>query len=293
MKNRLVYNLRIFEKLYLNLLQLLQPLKPSQLLQPKAGKLNFTSTSSTPSTPSTHMDISWLSRTELLIGEEKLRHLTTQHVMVVGLGGVGSFAAEFIARSGIGKMTIIDGDVVDPTNRNRQLPALATNHGVSKALIMEERLRAINPEIELNVVKSFVNPEMVEELLAVQPDYVIDAIDSITPKITFLRLAFEKKVRVVSSMGAGAKLDPTRLQVVDISKTYNCPFAQQIRKNLKNHGIRTGIKAVFSPEDPIKESLMLTDGKNFKKSAYGTISYLPAVFGATAASVVIRDLIGD
>jgi len=239
------------------------------------------------------MDISWLSRTELLIGEEKLRHLTTQHVMVVGLGGVGSFAAEFIARSGIGKMTIIDGDVVDPTNRNRQLPALATNHGVSKALIMEERLRAINPEIELNVVKSFVNPEMVEELLAAQPDYVIDAIDSITPKITFLRLAFEKKVRVVSSMGAGAKLDPTKLQVVDISKTYNCPFAQQIRKNLKNHGIRTGIKAVFSPEDPIKESLMLTDGKNFKKSAYGTISYLPAVFGATAASVVIRDLIGD
>jgi len=239
------------------------------------------------------MDISWLSRTELLIGEEKLRHLTTQHVMVVGLGGVGSFAAEFIARSGIGKMTIIDGDVVDPTNRNRQLPALATNHGVSKALIMEERLRAINPEIELNVVKSFVNPEMVEELLAAQPDYVIDAIDSITPKITFLRLAFEKKVRVVSSMGAGAKLDPTRLQVVDISKTYNCPFAQQIRKNLKNHGIRKGIKVVFSPEYPIKESLMLTDGKNFKKSAYGTISYLPAVFGATAASVVIRDLIGN
>jgi tRNA A37 threonylcarbamoyladenosine dehydratase len=173
------------------------------------------------------------------------------------------------------------------------LPALATNHGVSKALIMDERLRAINPEIELNVVKSFVNPEMVEELLAAQPDYVIDAIDSITPKITFLRLAFEKKVRVVSSMGAGAKLDPTRLQVVDISKTYNCPFAQQIRKNLKNHGIRKGIKVVFSPEDPIKESLMLTDGKNFKKSAYGTISYLPAVFGATAASVVIRDLIGN
>jgi tRNA A37 threonylcarbamoyladenosine dehydratase len=239
------------------------------------------------------MDTSWLSRTELLIGEENLRHLTTQHVMVVGLGGVGSFAAEFIARSGIGKMTIIDGDVVDPTNRNRQLPALATNHGVSKALIMEERLKAINPEIELNVVKSFVNPEMVEELLAAQPDYVIDAIDSITPKITFLRLAFEKKVRVVSSMGAGAKLDPTRLQVVDISKTYNCPFAQQIRKNLKNHGIRKGIKVVFSPEDPIKESLMLTDGKNFKKSAYGTISYLPAVFGATAASVVIRDLIGN
>lgn len=236
------------------------------------------------------MDISWLSRTKLLIGEEKLMHLTQQHVMVVGLGGVGSFAAEFIARSGIGQMTIIDGDVVDPTNRNRQLPALATNHGVSKALIMEERLRAINPEIKLQVVQSFVNPEMVQGLFEVHPDYIIDAIDSITPKITFLKEAYARKIRVVSSMGAGAKLDPTKLQVVDISKTYNCPFAQQIRKNLRQHGIRTGIKAVFSPEQPVRESLMLTDGKNFKKSAYGTISYLPAVFGATAASVVIRDL---
>ena len=237
-------------------------------------------------------DISWLSRTSLLIGEEALRHLTTRHVMVVGLGGVGSFAAEFIARSGIGKMTIIDGDVVDPTNRNRQLPALSTNHGISKAEIMAERLKAINPELELNVVRSFVNPEMVEENLALQPDYVIDAIDSITPKLTFLRMAFETKTPIVSSMGAGAKLDPTKLQVVDISKTYNCPFAQQVRKNLKQHNIYSGIKVVFSPEKPIKESLMLTDGKNFKKSAYGTISYLPAVFGAVTASVVIRDLIG-
>lgn len=236
-------------------------------------------------------DISWLSRTSLLIGEEALRHLTKQHVMVVGLGGVGSFAAEFIARSGIGRMTIIDGDVVDPTNRNRQLPALSTNHGVSKAEIMADRLRAINPEIQLEVVKSFVTPEMVVEQLSRRPDYIIDAIDSITPKITFLRLAYEMQLPLVSSMGAGAKLDPTRLQVVDISETYMCPFAQQIRKNLKSHNIRKGIKVVFSPEDPIKESLMLTDGKNFKKSAYGTISYLPAVFGAVAASVVIRDLI--
>jgi tRNA A37 threonylcarbamoyladenosine dehydratase len=236
-------------------------------------------------------DISWLSRTSLLIGEEALRHLTKQHVMVVGLGGVGSFAAEFIARSGIGRMTIIDGDVVDPTNRNRQLPALSTNHGVSKAEIMAERLRAINPEIQLEMVKSFVTPEMVVEQLSRRPDYIIDAIDSITPKITFLKLAYEMQLPLVSSMGAGAKLDPTRLQVVDISETYMCPFAQQIRKNLKNHNIRKGIKVVFSPENPIKESLMLTDGKNFKKSAYGTISYLPAVFGAVAASVVIRDLI--
>ena len=238
-------------------------------------------------------DISWLGRTSLLIGEDTVRYLTSKHVMVVGMGGVGSYAAEFIARSGIGEMTIIDGDVVDPTNRNRQLPALATNHGVSKALIMEERLKAINPELKLHVIKEFVNPEMVLNHLTTAPDYIIDAIDSITPKITFIKTAYEKNLKLVSSMGAGAKLDPTKLQVVDISKTYNCPFAQQIRKNLKRMGIRKGIKVVFSPEEPIKESLMLTDGKNYKKSAYGTISYLPAVFGATTASVVIRDLIEE
>lgn len=135
-------------------------------------------------------DISWLSRTSLLIGEEKVRQLTQKHVMIVGLGGVGSFAAEFIARSGIGTMTIIDGDVVDPTNRNRQLPALSTNHGQSKALIMAERLQAINPDLRLNVVQEFVNPKMVEEQLSVRPDYLIDAIDSITPKITFIKMAY-------------------------------------------------------------------------------------------------------
>ena len=236
-------------------------------------------------------DLSWLSRTNLLIGEKALLHLNKSHVLVVGLGGVGSYAAEFIARSGVGKMTIIDGDVVDPSNRNRQLPALATTHGQSKALLMEERLRAINPEIELQVVREFVNPEMVAQCLAYKPDYMIDAIDSITPKITFIKMAYESGIPLVSSMGAGAKLDPTRLQVVDLSKTYNCPFAQQIRKQLKQHGIRKGVTVVFSPEEPIRESLMLTDGKNYKKSAYGTISYLPAVFGAVAASVVIRNLI--
>ena len=235
-------------------------------------------------------DISWLSRTSLLIGEDAVRNLSQKHVMVVGLGGVGSFAAEFIARSGIGMMTIIDGDVVDPTNRNRQLPALATNHGQSKALIMAERLKAINPELELNVVQQFVNPGNVAELLASKPDYIIDAIDSITPKITFIKTAFESGLPLVSSMGAGAKVDPTKLQVVDISETYNCPFAQQIRKYLKAYNITKGVKAVFSPERIIKESLMLTDGKNYKRSAYGTISYMPATFGAVVASVAIRDL---
>jgi len=236
-------------------------------------------------------DISWLGRTTLLIGEEKVRALSSKHVLVVGMGGVGSFAAEFICRSGIGKMTIIDGDVVDPSNRNRQLPALSSNHGKHKADIMAERLKDINPELQLTVIKEFINPEMVERLFEVQPDYVIDAIDSITPKLTFLKIAYAKKIPIVSSMGAGAKLDPTQIKVVDISKTIVCPFAQQVRKMLKKDKIYKGIKAVFSPEEPIWESLMLTDGRNYKKSAYGTISYLPATFGAVAASVVIRDLI--
>ncbi|WP_159468461.1 ThiF family adenylyltransferase [Dyadobacter sp. 3J3] len=239
-------------------------------------------------------DFAWLSRTELLIGREKLVKLSNAHVLIIGLGGVGSFAAEFICRNGVGTMTIVDGDTVDPTNRNRQLPALSTNHGVSKADIMAERLKAINPELTLHVVKTFINPEAVDEILSANTyDYIVDAIDSVTPKITFLKEAFQRKIPIVSSMGAGGRMDPTMIRVVDISKTYNCNFAQQVRKNLKKEGIYKGIKAVFSSEEQIKESLILTDGSNYKKSAYGTMSYLPATFGATCASVVIRDLIED
>ena len=239
-------------------------------------------------------DFSWLSRTELLIGKEALLKLASSHVMIVGLGGVGSFAAEFIARAGVGKMTIIDGDVVDPTNRNRQLPALATTHGMHKATLMAERIKQINPEVELVVVNSFINPEMVAALFSEKLDYFIDAIDSVTPKITFLTNAVQHKVPTISSMGAGGKFDPTKLQVADIAKTYNCVFAQQVRKVLKrNHQIYKGFKCVFSDELPKKDSLIMTDGSNYKKSAYGTMSYMPAMFGAICASVVIRDLIGE
>ncbi len=238
-------------------------------------------------------DRSWLSRTELLIGKEKLQELEHKHVLVIGLGGVGSYAAEFIARGGVGQMTIVDGDVVDPTNRNRQLPALATNHGEPKALIMKERLLAINPDLNLRVVQSFIMPEMVEELLSIKYDYVIEAIDSITPKIMVLTTAYEKKQNIVSSMGAGGKFDPTRLRVTDISETHTCRLAKYVRKRLHRKGVFTGIKAVFSDEHIVKESLIKTDGTNFKKSAYGTISYLPATFGATCASVVLRALTGQ
>ncbi|MBS1212273.1 MAG: tRNA threonylcarbamoyladenosine dehydratase, partial [Proteobacteria bacterium] len=149
-------------------------------------------------------ETAWLSRTELLIGKERLDRLRKAHVLVVGMGGVGSFAAEFICRAGVGAMTIVDGDVVDPSNRNRQLPALATTHGMPKADVMAERLLAINPDLRLTALKEFMTPGRAVELLSRPYDYVVDAIDSITPKVTFIKAAYEHRVRLISSMGAGA-----------------------------------------------------------------------------------------
>ncbi|HRB20070.1 MAG TPA: tRNA threonylcarbamoyladenosine dehydratase [Chitinophagales bacterium] len=238
-------------------------------------------------------DKSWLSRTSILIGDEALEKLNNSHVLVVGLGGVGSYAAEFIARSGIGTMTIVDGDVVDPSNRNRQLPALASTHGISKADWIATRLIDINPELKLNVIKEFLTPEKAYEIVnQFEYDYIIDAIDSITPKLNLLKAAYRSQKKIIMSGGAGGKLDPTRLQVADISKTYNCVLVKLIRKRLRKEKIYKGIKVVFSDELPNRDSLILTDGTNFKRSAYGTISYLPAAFGGVSASVVIRDLIG-
>ena len=235
-------------------------------------------------------DLAWLSRTELLLGKAKLAKLQNSHVLVVGMGGVGSFAAEFICRAGVGEMTIVDGDVVDPSNRNRQLPALSTTHGLSKATVMGERLLDINPALKLHIRHEFITPDTAADLVSQHYDYVVDAIDSLTPKIHMIRAAKTQKLNIISSMGAGGKLDPTQLRVVDISKTYNCPFAQFIRLRLKKKRISKGLKVDFSPEVVSKESLMYTDGSNYKKSAYGTISYLPAAFGGVCASVVIRKL---
>ncbi len=237
-------------------------------------------------------DLAWLSRSVLLVGNEGIDLLQQKHVLVIGLGGVGSFAAEFICRSGVGEMTIVDGDVVDPSNRNRQLPALATNHGVSKAKIMQERLLAINPELKLHVIEDFLTPERCREILTNHFDYVMDCIDSITPKITLLSTALQFNLPIVSSMGAGGKLDPTRLRTTYLSDTYQCVFASYVRKRLKRLANASKIKAVYSTEQVDKKSLIMTDGSNFKRSAYGTISYLPAAFGGVCASVVIRDLLG-
>ncbi len=236
-------------------------------------------------------DLAWLSRTELLIGKEKLNKLQQAHVLVVGLGGVGSFAAEFLCRAGVGRLTIVDGDVVEASNCNRQLPALTTTIGQSKADVMAERLLSINPKLDLVTVREFITPDGARRMLDQPYDYIVDAIDNISSKISFLQSAYWQDSPLISSMGAGGKFDPTLIQVVDIAKTYNCPFAQNVRKRLREVEIRKGIKTVFSPESPPEESLLLADGDTVKRSIYGTISYMPAAFGGVCASVVLRDLV--
>ena len=237
------------------------------------------------------MNLDWLERTELLIGKDKLEKLSKSNVLIVGLGGVGSFAAEFICRAGIGKMTIIDGDTVDPTNKNRQLPALNSTIGQSKAAVMASRFLDINPDLGLRVIDKFQQPEDNINLIKDESfDYVMDCIDSVSPKIYLIKTCFDTNQRFISSMGAGGKLDASTVKVADISKSYNCPFARTIRKRLKRHNIRKGFKVVFNHGELLRESMKLTDGSNYKKSFYGTISYMPALFGLRMASEVIQDL---
>lgn len=235
----------------------------------------------------------WLERTELLLGGEKLLRLRTAHVLVVGLGGVGACAAEMIARAGVGRMTVADADTVNTTNINRQLIALHSTVGRRKADVLAERLRDINPEIDLRVVAEYIRDEKTCELLdAARYDYVVDAIDTLSPKLALIAAALERGYPLVSSMGAGAKTDPTRMEIADIAKTHHCPLAHMLRKRLHKIGIRKGFRAVFSPE-PIREGAMILCEETNKKSNVGTISYIPALFGIGCASVVIRGLIGE
>lgn len=234
----------------------------------------------------------WLERTELIMGKEKLEILKKSHVLIVGLGGIGSFAGEFIARAGVGEMTIIDGDVFDPTNKNRQLTALDSTIGRNKAVVLAERIKDINPEIKLNVIEEFVLPERVWEILnEYKPDFVMDCIDSVTPKLEWLKACIRLKVKIISSMGAGGKTDPSRVQVVRLPQTNNCKLAAHIKKRLKKQGIGfKAVRAVYSSELQKKESLKMTSGANFKRSFYGTVSYMPALFGLVASAEVIRFL---
>lgn len=238
------------------------------------------------------MQKKWLERTELLIKKHGVEKLQNANLLVVGLGGVGSFAAEFLARSGIGKMTIVDGDTVDITNINRQLPALHSTVGKSKVEVVSERLLDINPDLQLTKINEFLNPERMDEVIGAEKfDYILDCIDSVTPKLALIITAKRRKIKIVSSMGAGGKMDPSKVMVRDISKTYNCFLAKNVRKRLKKEQINKGIRCVFSNEIQNEESLKMTDGANFKRSFYGTSSFMPAIFGLYAAAEVINHLL--
>ena len=235
----------------------------------------------------------WLERTELLLGEEKLDILRNARVLVVGVGGVGAYAAEMIVRSGVGHMTIADADKVSESNINRQLVALHSTIGREKCDVLAERLRDINPKLDLAIVNRFIKDSETDALLDSDKfDYVVDAIDTLSPKLALIKGAMDRDIPLVSSMGAGAKCDPTLMEIKDIAKTHHCPLAHMLRKRLHKIGIRKGFWAVFSPE-PVREGAMILCEEQNKKSNVGTISYIPALFGIGCASVVVRDLIGE
>lgn len=232
----------------------------------------------------------WQERAELLFKKEGLENLKNSNVLVVGVGGVGSFAAEFLARAGVGNLTIVDGDVVDITNINRQLPALHSTVGMTKIDVVGDRLMDINPELNLTKVKEFLSPERAFEIVDEKYDYVLDCIDSVTPKLNLIIGAKRKRVKIISSMGAGGKMEAAKVKVADITNTVNCMFAKTIRRRLKEHKIDK-LKVVFSSEIQDESSLKMTDGSNYKKSFYGTNSYMPGLFGLYMAETVIRSLL--
>lgn len=236
----------------------------------------------------------WQRRTAMLLGQAGLNKLKKSRVLVVGLGGVGAYAAELICRAGAGRMTLVDGDVVEASNRNRQLPATVSAEGRSKAAIMAERLAAINPEAEIISLYKFIHDQETDELLKTDFDYVVDAIDSLSPKTYLIIKTLQRGLPLVSSMGAGGKCDPSLVQVADISKTFNCRLAKAVRKRLRRLGFKSSFKTVFSPEDVNDDAILPFENPETGdfRSTVGSISYMPAIFGCVCASVVIRGLTG-
>lgn len=233
------------------------------------------------------MEKDFKMRTGLIIGQEGLDKLQNSNVIIFGVGGVGSFACEAIARAGVGNMTIVDFDDVDITNINRQIPALHSTVGRYKVDVMKERLLDINPNLNIKTIRKVYSAETSDEILTEDYDYVVDAIDMVTSKIKLIEVCNEKGFKIVSSMGMGNKLDPTKIVVTDIYKTHTCPLAKVLRRELKNRRIKK-LKVVYSTEQPIelKEKIM-----NGRKVTPGSVSFVPSVGGLVIASVVVRDLL--
>lgn len=237
------------------------------------------------------MNKDWKQRTELLLGEEKMQRMAAAHVLVVGLGGVGAYAAEMICRAGVGRMTIVDADTVQPSNINRQLPALHSTVGQTKAEVLAERFRQINPELELTVLPVFLKDDNIPGLLdAAKYDFIVDAIDTLSPKCYLIYHALQRRIRIVSSMGAGAKSDITQVRFADISDTYHCGLSKAVRKRLQKMGVKRKLPVVFSTEQTDPKAVLLTEDEVNKKSTCGTVSYMPAVFGCYLAEYVIKRL---
>ncbi len=235
----------------------------------------------------------WMSRTELMLDTAHMERIMTKNVLVVGLGGVGGICAEMIARAGVGKMTIVDGDVVDLSNGNRQIVALHSTEKKSKAEVMAERLKDINPLIELTVINEFIKEERTNEILDEGCfDYAVDCIDTLSPKVWFIKACVDRNIPIVSALGAGGKINPSQVKVTDISKSYQCNLARYVRKYLHKIGVKEGVKVVFTPEVVDQSKIIVTEKAYPKKSIIGTISYMPAIVGCTTASVVVRDLFG-
>ncbi len=239
----------------------------------------------------------WLERTELLVGEDTLARLSTSTVIIAGLGGVGAYAAEMIVRAGVGRVMLIDSDSVSESNKNRQLLALDSNIGRSKVDVMSERLQDINPALEILKVPEYLTDDNIASVIesnlptGVHADFLIDAIDTLAPKIALISYAYGSGLPLVSSMGSGAKFDATKVRIADLSKSYNCPLAYILRKKLRKIGISKGFPVVFSEELPEREAIVPTEGERNKKSQVGTISYLPAVFGCICAQAALQHLI--
>ena len=233
------------------------------------------------------MGKNFTTRTSLIIGDEGVEKLKNSNVIVFGVGGVGSFAAEAIARAGVGNLTIVDFDDVDITNINRQLPALHSTVGKYKVEVMKERMLDINPNINIKAIRKVYNKDTSEEILCENYDYVVDAIDMVTSKIHLIETCKAKGLEIISSMGMGNKLDPTKIVVTDIHKTSMCPLAKVMRKELKDRRIKK-LKVVYSTEQPIELKKKILNGK---KVTPGSTSFVPSVGGLIIASVVINDLL--
>ena len=222
-----------------------------------------------------------------------MNKLINKRILIVGLGGVGSYTAEILARQGIQKFTLVDADDISLTNINRQLPALPSTIGKVKVEVIKERLQRINPQIEIEIRKEFIEGERIKEIITeYQYDYCVDAIDSVSPKIYLIQSVIEHKIPLVSAMGAGGRIDPTQVKIADISETFQDSLTRIVRSRLGKLGIKSGFQCVFSSEEADKSALMYHD-EQYKKSSYGTISYMTSLFGLKCAEVVLRDLLSQ